>query len=178
HRHGHRLHVPRRLGHGGAARPRGLPVLRLRARALLHHGDARPGALQRLGGLQEHGPQLFAPTGGIGHVAEVRTNLVKFESMGVYQLSFIQQGGNTRHEHICESLELFAGRIQPGFKERHDARVKRKAEQLAPYIEKAMAKIPPLPEMREVPEVDSYPVMMQKMQMPVTDSTIAQKLTE
>ncbi len=116
------------------------------------------------------------PTGGIGNPEEVRINLEKYEDMGVDQVIFIQQGGNNRHEDICESLELFSKRVQPGFKERHAARAKQKAIELAPYIEKAMAKIPPLPEMTEVPPVDAYPVVIQKMGEQVTEQTVGQKL--
>ena len=116
------------------------------------------------------------PTGGIGNPDEVRANLEKFEDMGVDQVIFIQQGGRNRHEHICESLELFARRVHPGFTERHAARTKHKADELAPYIEKALSRIPPLPTLDPVPEVDSYPVMMQKMNTPVDDATIGQKL--
>ena len=53
---------------------------------------------------------------------------------------FIQQGGRNRHEHICESLELFAAEVMPEFHEREDARAKRKAEELAPYVEAALAR--------------------------------------
>jgi len=92
----------------------------------------------------------------------VQKTLETFESVGVDQVVFIQQGGNNKHEHICESLELFSEAVMPGFKERHDARVKKKAEELAPYIAKAIEKMPPLNEMTEVPPVESYPVLMQK----------------
>ncbi|HVM95578.1 MAG TPA: hypothetical protein VMT89_04275, partial [Candidatus Acidoferrales bacterium] len=116
------------------------------------------------------------PTGGIGNPDEVRANLQKFEEIGVDQVIFIQQGGNNRHEHICESLELFADRVQPEFKERHEARTRRKAEELAPYIEKAMQKIPPLEKLDPVPPVDAYPVMIQKMGQPVDENTVGEKL--
>jgi alkanesulfonate monooxygenase SsuD/methylene tetrahydromethanopterin reductase-like flavin-dependent oxidoreductase (luciferase family) len=116
------------------------------------------------------------PTGGIGSPDEVRANLEKFEAMGVDQVIFIQQGGNNRHEHICESLELFNARVQPDFKARHAERARRKAEELAPYIEKAMQKIPPLPQLETVAAVDAYPVMIQKMGAPVTEETIGQKV--
>src|SRR6185503_20626399 len=101
------------------------------------------------------------PTGGIGNPDEIRANLEKFEEIGVDQTIFIQQGGNNRHEHICESLELFADRVLPEFQERHVRRAKQKAEDLAPYIEKANQKIPPLPVMNPVPPVEAYPVMVQ-----------------
>ena len=56
-------------------------------------------------------------TGGIGNPDEVRKNMETFEDVGVDQIIFIQQGGNNRHEHICESLELFGREIMPEFKE-------------------------------------------------------------
>ena len=65
----------------------------------------------------------------------------------------------------------------PDFKARHDARVRRKAEELAPYIEKAMQRIPPLPEMKDVPEVESYPVLMQRLGAQIDDTTIGKKLS-
>ena len=101
--------------------------------------------------------------GGIGNPDEVRTNLATFEEVGVDQVIFIQQGGNNRHEDICSSLELFASRVMPGFKERHDARAQRKAEELAPYVAKALAKIPPLDAPSEVEPIESYPVLMARL---------------
>ena len=54
HRDGDRLHVPRGLGATAVrAGARGLQVLRLRARPLLHHRDPRARAPQRLGRVQE-----------------------------------------------------------------------------------------------------------------------------
>ena len=103
------------------------------------------------------------PTGGIGNPDQVRDNLERFEEVGVDQVIFIQQGGNNRHEHICESLELFAARVLPGFAERHEARERRKAEALAPYVARALDRMPPLAPLAEVPAVESYPVLMQRL---------------
>jgi len=116
------------------------------------------------------------PTGGIGNPDEVRANLEKFEEMGVDQVIFIQQGGRNRHEHICESLELFAERVLPDFKERHERRMRAKTQELAPYIEKAMQKVPPIEKLDPVPPVESYPVLLQKAGLDVTDATIGKKL--
>ena len=58
--------------------------------------------------------------------------------MGVDQVIFIQQAGNNQHEHICESLELFAAEVMPGFKEGEAEREAKKAAELAPYIEAAL----------------------------------------
>ncbi len=54
------------------------------------------------------------------------------------QVSFVQQGGRNKHEDICTSLEMFAREVMPEFKEHETECQKRKAEELAPYIEKAM----------------------------------------
>lgn len=116
------------------------------------------------------------PTGGIGNPDEVRANLEKFEEMGVDQVIFIQQGGRNLHEHICESLELFAARVLPDFKEREQKRLRRKQEELGPYIEKAMAKVPKIDKLDPIPPVESYPVLLQRMGLEVTDDTIGKKL--
>ena len=108
-------------------------------------------------------PFPMMPVGGIGNPEEVRKNLETFESVGVDQVIFIQQGGNNRHEDICSSLELFASRVQPGFKERHAASQEKKRAELAPYVEKAMATIPPLGESAPIEPVESYPVLMSRL---------------
>ncbi|MFQ5874707.1 MAG: hypothetical protein ACE5JL_13055 [Dehalococcoidia bacterium] len=51
----------------------------------------------------------------------------------------------------------------PYFKKRHELRAQQKAEQLGPYIEKAMSRVPPLPKLDTIPEVDAYPVLMKKL---------------
>ncbi|HEY8518226.1 MAG TPA: LLM class flavin-dependent oxidoreductase [Candidatus Binatia bacterium] len=160
---------------------RGLEGFQFFGYALAHYyitGTHVPGRFNVWEDFQKNRNQPFAPTGGIGNVEQVRENLEKFEEMGVDQVIFIQQGGNNRHEHICESLELFAKRIQPDFKERHEKRVKQKAEELAPYIEKALAKVPKIDQLDPVPEVDSYPVLMQKLNQPVDENTIGKRLEQ
>jgi alkanesulfonate monooxygenase SsuD/methylene tetrahydromethanopterin reductase-like flavin-dependent oxidoreductase (luciferase family) len=109
-----------------------------------------------------------APAGGIGNPDEVRATMQTFEDVGVDQVIFIQQGGNNRHDDICSSLELFADRVMPDFKTRHDARERRKAEELAPYVEKAMARIPPLDQAAEVEPIESYPVLMSRLGVDIT----------
>ncbi len=69
---------------------------------------------------------------------------------------FIQQGGNNKHEDICSSLELFAATVLPEFKEREQARQRRKAEELAPYVEQALARKRKAEPGRDIPEVPAY----------------------
>ncbi len=96
--------------------------------------------------------------GGIGTPDDLRSHLEAFEATGVDQVIFIQQAGLNRHEHICESIELFGRDVLPGFKERSlDAR-KRKDEELAPFIEAALAR---KEWMRELPdaEIPRFPAL-------------------
>jgi alkanesulfonate monooxygenase SsuD/methylene tetrahydromethanopterin reductase-like flavin-dependent oxidoreductase (luciferase family) len=96
--------------------------------------------------------------GGIGTPDQLRTHLREFTEVGVDQLVFIQQGGNNRHEDICESLELFAGDVMPEFKEREEERERAKMEELAPYIEQAMARKERMKELADadIPEYPAY----------------------
>ena len=82
---------------------------------------------------------------------QLRAHLKSFEDAGVDQVAFIQQGGKNRHDHICQSLELFAREVLPEFDEREEARAKRKQQELAPFLEQAMMrkeKMAPLAEDR------------------------------
>jgi alkanesulfonate monooxygenase SsuD/methylene tetrahydromethanopterin reductase-like flavin-dependent oxidoreductase (luciferase family) len=81
---------------------------------------------------------LAAERGGIGTPEDMRNHLRKFEDVGVDQVTFIQQAGLNKHEHICESLELFAAEVMPEFKARQEEQQLRKEAELKPYIEAAM----------------------------------------
>jgi alkanesulfonate monooxygenase SsuD/methylene tetrahydromethanopterin reductase-like flavin-dependent oxidoreductase (luciferase family) len=133
--------------------------------ALAHYyivGTQVPGRTDIWSAFKKAPPFPEMPTGGIGSPDEVRANLETFEQVGVDQVVFIQQGGNNKHEDICSSLELFSRRIMPDFKARQAAHDQKKQQDLAPYIEKAMAKIPPLEAVEPGP-IESYPVLMSKL---------------
>jgi hypothetical protein len=78
--------------------------------------------------------------GGIGTPDDLREHLGSFEETGVDQVIFIQQAGRNKHEHICESLELFASEVMPAFKSRDPSAVAKKDAELRPYIEAALAR--------------------------------------
>jgi len=82
------------------------------------------------------GPQ----SSGIGTPEDMRSHLAAFQEAGVDQVIFLQQAGRNRHEHICESLELFAAEVMPGFKADVEAREAKKRTDLAPWIEAALAR--------------------------------------
>jgi hypothetical protein len=101
---------------------------------------------------------LGGGTGCIGTPDQLRASLREFQAAGVDQTIFIQQGGKNQHDHICQSLELFATSVMPEFKEHEDARVKQKAEELAPYIEAAFERKQAMPALRdeEIPKFPAY----------------------
>jgi hypothetical protein len=70
-------------------------------------------------------------------------------------VDFVSQAGNNRHEHICESMELFAGEVMPEFAERADAAEKAKRERLAPAIDAALTRREPA---RDAPDTVLAPV--------------------
>jgi alkanesulfonate monooxygenase SsuD/methylene tetrahydromethanopterin reductase-like flavin-dependent oxidoreductase (luciferase family) len=76
--------------------------------------------------------------GGIGTPADMAAHLKGFQEAGIDQVIFLQQAGRNRHEHICESLELFAREVMPAFKADAAAREAKKARELAPYVEAAL----------------------------------------
>ena len=84
--------------------------------------------------------------------------LREYEDAGVDQIIFIQQAGNNRHEHICESLELFAGRVLPEFQERESGRQAEKRERLQAHIDAALERreFPAAPEPEVIPAVEAY----------------------
>src|SRR5205807_1816526 len=51
-----------------------------------------------------------------------------------------RHGDGNHHDHICQSLELFSREVMPEFIDREAAHAMRKAGELAPYIDAAMAR--------------------------------------
>ena len=151
---------------------RGLPGLQFFGYGLNHYyatGTHVPGRFSVWDDFEANRNGENEPTGCIGSPAQVRETLLQYEDAGVDQVVFIQQGGRNRHEHICESLELFASEVLPEFKDREDARLNAKAEKLAPFIEKAQSRIKRVEPMNPIPQVESYPVLMEKLGMPQED---------
>jgi alkanesulfonate monooxygenase SsuD/methylene tetrahydromethanopterin reductase-like flavin-dependent oxidoreductase (luciferase family) len=81
--------------------------------------------------------------GAIGTPAQVADLVRRYDHAGVDQVIFILQAGRNRHEHICESLELFAAEVMPEFVEGREQREAEKAERLAGAIEAALARREP-----------------------------------
>ncbi len=142
------------------AKRRGMDGFRFFGYALGHHyiyGEHTPGRTNiwkrfeaARGNLPEEGANR-----GIGTPKQLREHLRTFQEAGVDQVCFIQQGGRNKHEHICESLELFGKEVMPEFHEAEEERERRKQEELAPFLEQALARkqyLPPLAD-DEIPKV-------------------------
>jgi hypothetical protein len=71
---------------------------------------------------------------------------------------FVPQAGANRHEHICESIEIFAAQVMPEFKERERVRAAEKERDLAPYVKAALARKPRLPAAADadIPLVEAF----------------------
>jgi alkanesulfonate monooxygenase SsuD/methylene tetrahydromethanopterin reductase-like flavin-dependent oxidoreductase (luciferase family) len=100
--------------------------------------DAAPLAVK----IMQHG--LGSLRGAIGTPDQVLDLCRRYEAVGVDQVIFVLQAGPNRHEHICESLELFGKHVIPPFAEKREARERIKAERLAPVIERALARRSPV----------------------------------
>ena len=149
-----------------AAEQRGLDGFRFFQFALGHHyafGYHKPGRTDiwkhYLAVRDEIGMEMMGGgTGGIGTPQNLREHLRAFEEAGVDQTVFIQQGGKNQHEHICDSLELFAADVMPEFKEKEQQRMARKADELAPYVEAAFKRKAFMRELtdHEIPTYSAY----------------------
>ncbi len=78
--------------------------------------------------------------GAVGTPGQVRDLIARYEAAGVDQVMFVMQAGNNRHEHICESIELFAREVLPRFADGRDEREAAKAERLAAAVDKALTR--------------------------------------
>jgi hypothetical protein len=66
-----------------------------------------------------------------------------YADAGVDQVILVSQSGRNRHDHICESLELFAREVMPDLVDGEDAREKAKAERLEPAVDAALGRREP-----------------------------------
>jgi alkanesulfonate monooxygenase SsuD/methylene tetrahydromethanopterin reductase-like flavin-dependent oxidoreductase (luciferase family) len=144
------------------ARRRGEDGFRFFGYGLAHHyifGVHKPGRTN-IWERFEQARAALPPAGanrGIGTPDQLREHLRAFEEAGVDQVIFIQQGGRNRHDHICESLELFATEVMPEFAARREQRERVKREELAPCIERALSRktwLAPLAD-HEIPEIEA-----------------------
>jgi alkanesulfonate monooxygenase SsuD/methylene tetrahydromethanopterin reductase-like flavin-dependent oxidoreductase (luciferase family) len=95
---------------------------------------------------------------GIGTPEQLRDRLLAYRDAGVDQVIFVQQAGRNKHEHIVDSLKLFASDVMPRLKQDAAERERRKQAELAPYIAAALQRkqwMQPLPRDR-IPVIEAY----------------------
>ena len=145
------------------AKRRGMDGFRFFGYGLGHHyifGEHKPGRTDIWANFEKVRDTLpeAGEQRGIGTPDQLRAHLRSFADAGVDQVTFIQQGGRNRHDHICESLELFGAEVMPEFKAEEEERERSKMEALAPYLEKAMERKRRMPELSD-DEIPSYPAL-------------------
>jgi alkanesulfonate monooxygenase SsuD/methylene tetrahydromethanopterin reductase-like flavin-dependent oxidoreductase (luciferase family) len=119
--------------------------------------------------------------GAIGTPAQVIELVRRYEAAGVDQVIFVLQAGRNRHEHICESLELFGAEVIPAFAEGRERREARKAERLAPAIAAALARRAPartLAEPYRIDEAAEVATAQRRARPPLTPRELATQARE
>jgi alkanesulfonate monooxygenase SsuD/methylene tetrahydromethanopterin reductase-like flavin-dependent oxidoreductase (luciferase family)/putative sterol carrier protein len=81
--------------------------------------------------------------GAIGTPEQVVDLVERYRQAGVDQVIFVQQAGPNKHEHICESLELFGKKVLPHFTKGREEAEAAKRERLAEACERALARRAP-----------------------------------
>ena len=73
--------------------------------------------------------------GLIGSPDTIRRKLRRFQTSNIDQVILLNQAGRNTHEHICESLELFATEVMPEFHAMEPEHMEWKRKVLAREIE-------------------------------------------
>ena len=80
--------------------------------------------------------------GAIGTPEQLRNLLRQYEEAGIDQIIFVSQAGRNQHQHICESMEIFAQEVMPEFAQRHPEREAEKTARLEESIASALQRRP------------------------------------
>ena len=81
---------------------------------------------------------LGSMRGAVGTPKQIIDLIERYEAAGVDQLILVAQSGRNQHEHVCESLELFAKEVLPRFAEKADEKDRAKRERLTEACEAAV----------------------------------------
>jgi alkanesulfonate monooxygenase SsuD/methylene tetrahydromethanopterin reductase-like flavin-dependent oxidoreductase (luciferase family) len=83
---------------------------------------------------------LGSARGAIGTPEQIRAFVRGYAEADVDQVIFVSQAGRNSHEHICESLELFAAEVMSEFAEAAEDAEHAKRERLAPAVDAALSR--------------------------------------
>jgi alkanesulfonate monooxygenase SsuD/methylene tetrahydromethanopterin reductase-like flavin-dependent oxidoreductase (luciferase family) len=125
------------------ARKRGLEGFQFFGYALGHYyvyGQHYPGVTNVWQRFERARAQLpdVASGNGIGTPGQLISRMRQYQDAGVDQVIFLQQSGRTEHQHIVDSIRLFAEKVIPVMKEGAAERERKKQTELAPYVAAAM----------------------------------------
>lgn len=98
---------------------------------------------------QTEDPKKFRHAPGIGTPEDFARHLRSLRDVGVDQVILMQQTGKNLHQHIMEALDLFGQEVMPEFQAEAEQREAHKAEELAPFVEAAMARKEHMPQLAE-----------------------------
>jgi len=86
---------------------------------------------------------LGSMRGAVGTPDQIVELIERYEAAGVDQIIFVSQAGGNRHEHVCESIELFGKQVLPRFAERADEIDKARRDRLSDAIGTALERREP-----------------------------------
>lgn len=131
------------------ARKRGAEGARFFGYALAHYyafGEHKPGVSDIYAEFKQGGDRVHLgnsendTTSAIGTPEQITELARAYEEAGVDELLFAVQVGKTKHEHILESLELFAKEVMPEFAGRRAQVEQEKAERIGESLRRARAR--------------------------------------
>jgi alkanesulfonate monooxygenase SsuD/methylene tetrahydromethanopterin reductase-like flavin-dependent oxidoreductase (luciferase family) len=129
--------------------------------------ERRSGDLPATAAAAESLASAFQQSRGIGTPADFREHVRAFDTAGIDQIILLQQAGRNQHAHICDSLELLAREVLGEFAANREERERQKAEHLAPFIERALARKKRMPALRDA----EIPVVRASVAKPVVNQT-------
>jgi alkanesulfonate monooxygenase SsuD/methylene tetrahydromethanopterin reductase-like flavin-dependent oxidoreductase (luciferase family) len=103
----------------------------------------------------------MAGVSAVGTPASARAHFRALEDAGVDQVILLQQAGRYTDAQVRRTLTHLGEDVIPEFRARHDARAEEKQRELAPYIERALARRPAIAPVSAEP-IDAYPVLWAK----------------
>jgi alkanesulfonate monooxygenase SsuD/methylene tetrahydromethanopterin reductase-like flavin-dependent oxidoreductase (luciferase family) len=104
--------------------------------------DTAAQSVESLAAMIERGG-LGSLRGAIGTPEQIRTLVRGYADAGVDQVIFVSQAGRNRHEHICESMELFAKTVMPEFHDEDEAVRQRRLGPLEEALARALERREP-----------------------------------
>lgn len=125
------------------------------------HGTHVPGVTNLWDEFERAPVEPMAGIGAVGTPATARAHFRQLEDAGVDQVILLQQAGRYTDAQVRRTLSQLGEHVIPEFRARHEARAEEKRKELAPYIEKALARRAEITPASDEP-IDAYPVLWAK----------------